>query len=411
MLTRNPIMTASPSSSAQATAPETSGPGHEPKRVKGFLGLLYIAVCTLAVLYAPQPLLNVLRQDFGISEADAGLAISVTLLPLGIAPLAYGALLGRLSSRTLLTGAVLLLGLSGVLLYVAPNYPLFLAGRFVQGLIIPAIFTAVMAAISTKFQGAYLQRAMALYIGATIFGGMAGRLLSGFISSLYGWRVALLLISLSMLPALWFLIHVRPETRPKGGWPRFSDFAAVLREPGVRDIMLIEACTFFVFVGIANLVPFRMEAIGGGASEFRVGLMYSSYTVGIALALWSRRVIGLYGGEMRALMAGLGIYILSFAGFATTNVSVLFVMMFLMSLGQFTEHTIAPGLVNRLSSKDKGMVNGLYLAFYYGGGVLGSYLPGLVHDAYGWNVCLAGFMVLLLVAAALAWRVRTLTTS
>lgn len=383
----------------------------ESGRGADFLGLLYIAVCTLGILYAPQPLLNVIREEFGTSEASAGLVMSVALLPLGIAPLLYGPLLGRVSPRSLLTGAVLLLGCSGILLFFAPSFPLLLAGRFVQGLLIPAIFTTVMASISTKYHGADLQRAMALYIGATIFGGMVGRMVAGLVSTLFDWRLALLCVAFMILPAVWFLTHLPGEPKTQPVKHRFSEFGAVLREPGVASLMLIEGCTFFVFVAIANLVPFRMDQIGGGASEFRIALMYSSYAVGMALAFGSRRVIKYFGSETKALLAGLTLYVASFLGFTVPDVTVLFGMMFLMSLGQFTEHTIAPGLINRLSTRDKGMVNGLYLAFYYGGGVLGSYVPVLVYDTWGWNVCIFMLTGMLCLALFMAQRLRSLVTT
>ena len=364
-------------------------------RLKAYLGLLYIALCTLGILYAPQPLLNAMRADLGTSEATTGLLISVSLLPLAVAPLFYGALLGRVATRTLLILAVCLLGLSGVLLYAAPSFATLLAVRFGQGLIFPAVFTAIMAHISNKFEKAELQRAMAVYIGATILGGVIGRVCGGLMASLWGWRTALLVVNLSILAGLPILFGLRAEVRARVVRHRLSEFIAVLREPGVGSLMLIEGCTFFAFVAIGNLLPFRMAQIGAGGSEFRIGLMYSGYAIGVATALCSRRLIALCGGETRLLMAGLSIYCLALFGFLVPSVTVMFVTMWLLCLGQFTEHTNAPGLINRLTSKDKGMVNGLYLAFYYSGGALGSYVPGLIYDAFGWTVCVLSLEFLL----------------
>jgi predicted MFS family arabinose efflux permease len=44
----------------------------------------------------------------------------------------------------------------------------------------------------------------------------------------------------------------------------------------------------------------------------------------------------------------------------------------------------------------KGIVNGLYIAFYYAGGVIGSFFPGYVYRSYGWT-----FFILTLIAVAL----------
>jgi YNFM family putative membrane transporter len=64
----------------------------------------------------------------------------------------------------------------------------------------------------------------------------------------------------------------------------------------------------------------------------------------------------------------------------------------------FLVHATASGLVNRLVPGNKGMVNGLYVAFYYGGGTLGSYLPGYAYRYWGWQ----GFLLVLLGVTALA---------
>ena len=66
--------------------------------------------------------------------------------------------------------------------------------------------------------------------------------------------------------------------------------------------------------------------------------------------------------------------------------------MFLLCGASFLTHATATGCLNRHLSKSKGVVNGLYVAFYYGGGAIGSYLPGYVYRDFGWG----GFIVLLI---------------
>lgn len=54
------------------------------------------------VLYAPQPMLLELAERFMVSKPEAGLLVSVTLIPLAIAPLSYGIFLKQLSALTIL---------------------------------------------------------------------------------------------------------------------------------------------------------------------------------------------------------------------------------------------------------------------------------------------------------------------
>jgi YNFM family putative membrane transporter len=48
------------------------------------------------------------------------------------------------------------------------------------------------------------------------------------------------------------------------------------------------------------------------------------------------------------------------------------------------------------------VVNGLYVAFYYGGGAVGSYLPGYVYKGFGWSGFVAVLIAVLVVALLLA---------
>ena len=313
------------------------------------------------------------------------------------------------SVRTRSLGRFALAVLSGIGLALAPSFPLLLVGRFAQGLVIPAIFTSLMTLIGGKFQGSELQRAMAMYIGATILGGFLGRLGAGLVSSLWGWRVALLVIALSILPGLLALGHLRRDQQTGAARHRLREYAAVFRAPSLGWLLAIEGLGMFGLVAVTNLLPFRMAELGGGDSEFRVGLMYSTYLVGVAVSVGSRRVIRLCGGVTRAILAGLALYALSIPGMALPSQAMLFAMLFLLTVGQFTEHSLAPGLINRLAVHDRGMVNGLYLAVYYLGGVLGSYVPGLLYNAWGWELCMALLFGLMLLSFGLALHLhRTL---
>jgi YNFM family putative membrane transporter len=59
----------------------------------------------------------------------------------------------------------------------------------------------------------------------------------------------------------------------------------------------------------------------------------------------------------------------------------------------FLVHSTASGLVNRMAGNaHKGLTNGLYVAFYYAGGSVGSYVPGIIYRYFGWN----GFLLILI---------------
>jgi len=101
----------------------------------------FVAFCTL---YTPQPLLPLLASEFSISPGDAGLLMTVTLLPLGIAPVVYGYFLQAIPARLMLSVALFLLMLDQFAFYLASEFWQLILLRSVQGLLLPAIFTALM---------------------------------------------------------------------------------------------------------------------------------------------------------------------------------------------------------------------------------------------------------------------------
>ncbi|MDR2696453.1 MAG: MFS transporter, partial [Deltaproteobacteria bacterium] len=123
------------------------------------MGLLYITTLIFTTIYAPQPLFAAIHADFPVSEATVSLLVSVVMLPLGVAPLFYGALLSFISTRRLLQTGLLLLAITGLPVFFTHSFPVMLMARLGQGLLVPAVLTSLMAHLSSQFQGAELQRA------------------------------------------------------------------------------------------------------------------------------------------------------------------------------------------------------------------------------------------------------------
>lgn len=358
---------------------------------------LAITVLAYFVLYGPQPLLPRLGEAFGVSESQTALLMTATLLPLGIAPIAYGAVLSRVSSRQVLIVGISGLGVATLLFGWAGDYPTLLVIRLAQGLILPAVLTAMMTALSERTEPRRMQRVMSAYIASSIVGGLGGRLLSGAFATYVDWTAFFHLTGAALLltvPFLWQAPAARAGTASSASAGRIAE--VWLRHGNWRIYSAI-FCLFFVFVGLLNFLPFRVRALQPDASEFLIGLVYSGYLMGIFAALAARRVISVLGNPQRALLVGYGIYLLSLAPTLTPSVLALFASIFPFCLGMSLVHSIASATVNETAGAQRGMVNGLYVSSYYSGGVLGSYVPGLFYERAGWPATLA-----VLAAVALA---------
>ena len=345
--------------------------------------VVLITILTLSALYAPQPLLPLLATEFQISRDLAASLTTIAFLPLCIAPLLYGRILSAFTPRQLLRCAVLVLAIAELLFPLCTTIWALFAVRLLQGLMIPAILTAMMTYVSSESATGEIRRTMGIYIASTIIGGLLGRTMSGSIATLLGWHYSFYILSGSLLLGFLLLNFLSPGQPPEGARPR-GQALAILREKNPRRIYITVFCMFFVFAAIMNYLPFRVAELDASASEMRIGFMYSGYLLGIVTALNSVSISRLLKGTSRTMVIGLGGLILALAGMLIPGTTPLFLFMFPFCGSMFLVHSIASGHLNSLGLKNKGMVNGLYVSFYYGGGMFGSSLPGPIYHHFGW---------------------------
>lgn len=363
-------------------------------------------ILALSALYAPQPLLPVISHEFAVSREAAAALTTITFIPLAFAPLAYGYLLESISATRLLKLTVPLLALTELLFALTTSFPLLMLIRLAQGLLIPAILTSLMTYLSGRANAETIQRAMAVYIAATIFGGFAGRATSGFIASWLGWRYSFFGLAVSLLLGTLLLYKLPKTDNLQLTKPKAKDLVKILQRPAFMPIYMTIFCLFLVFAAVMNYLPFRLTELSPGANELRIGLIYSGYVMGIVTSLGAPRLGRLLGGEDRAIRIGLLCFAATLAGLTFPQVWMLFGTMFLFCAAMFLVHATASGLVNRLAAgENRGLTNGLYVSFYYAGGAVGSYLPGLIYKQFGWNGFVASLALICLAAYLLSRRI------
>ena len=359
----------------------------------------FAVILTFTVFYSPQPLLPQLASEFGVSESAIGLLITVIMVPLGIAPVAYGFLLESVSARRVLITATALLALTSFILGLATTgYPLFLSIRIVQGMLIPAMLTALMTYVASSATPSALPRAMAAYVAMTIAGGFLGRAFSGQVSELIGWEAMYQVLGLLLIAAAFWLRWLPGEARTSFGRLPPRSLLTVLKLPGLAHAYLTIFCAFFVFASVLNYLPFRATQIAGDIRSGDISLMYTGYLMGIVVALTSGRMVKTLGSERQVIALGLLVFFVGTLLFLIPSLPLLFFNMFVFCAGMFTVHSVMPGMVNQLATEHRGLVNGLYISAYYMGGALGSFLPGLLFRAVGWPGFIIGLSMVLLVA-------------
>jgi MFS transporter, YNFM family, putative membrane transport protein len=375
--------------------------------VKSSLRIIYFTtILTICSLYAAQPIQPVFQQEFALNRLQAILFTTLMMMPLGVAPLFYGILLETFSAKFLVRGAVLALGILELMFSMAGSYLSLLLIRAIQGLMIPAILTSLMSYISYTSSRENVQHSIAVYIAATIMGGFLGRFLSGLFTDFFGWRFFFFVLGIFLLLTFFLLDSLEENVKLRYERPDMHQVVQLLREGRFLWLYLAIFCIFYVFSAMMNFLPFELKKINPSFRAAGIGLLYLGYSMGILVSINTRKIIGYFGSEPNAIMAGIGIFFLGTTIFFVESYQVMFTGMFVFCTGLFMAHSLLSGFVNKLSRDNKALANGVYISFYYMGGTMGSFLPGFFFEHFGWRVFLCSLLLMLLVALFFTSRLK-----
>lgn len=367
-----------------------------------------VGVSTFALLYCLQPLLPTLAAAFHLDAAQASLAVSGSTLGLALALIPAGIVADRIGRKRIIGPALLLAAALTVAAAYAPDWRLLVALRALAGAALAGAPAAAMAYIGEEIEPPAAGSAMGLYIGATAFGGMAGRLGAGFAAEALGWRGAVLATGLAGLAAACAVIlllpkarRFQPQRRPLAQIPR--EIAGAFTRPGLA-LLFVEAFLLMGgFVTVFNYGGFRLSAPPYRLGPAAVGAVFSLYLAGVVSASLFGRWIG-RSGHGAPFLVGVGLVLAGATLTLATPLWALVGALGVVTFGFFGAHATASGWVGKLAGAGRAQAAALYLVFYYlGSSLLGS-AGGVMWERAGWSG-VAGF-VIALTALALAIAVR-----
>ena len=368
--------------------------------------LLSCSLFTFFVLYAPQPLLMVLATQYNVSPASSGSLMSATMLPLAIAPICYGILFARFNPLRILKYAMFLLAITCITFVHMPNFELLLATRFIQGLILPAALTAMTTYIGQQYQGRTLHKNMTRYIASSIMGGYLGRVLSANFAAFFTWQSFYYFIAV-MLVVLALTITTQssqfsPSKHTVPSSPK--DYVRPLKETRLFRLYCAVFCMFFCFSGLLNYLPFILQTRFHIIDSKMIGWIYTSYLVGAILSLSTPTLRRYITNNWVFLSAIFLTYSISIALLSVSNLNFFVVIFTLFCACMFMIHSTAAPLVNQLSKAPTSITNGAYVSFYYSGGALGSYIPGLIMQHHGYTAFIISLLLVSLVGLVLVTK-------
>ena len=132
------------------------------------------------------PVLPLYARSFGVSQAAIGLAIAIYGLARFLVAVPVGQLSDRFGRRPALALGGLITAAGNLLCAYAPNYPTFVAARFVAGVGAAFVLTAGQIVLADITTPAVRGRAMAIYQGTFLFAVGIGPFPGGVLAERYG---------------------------------------------------------------------------------------------------------------------------------------------------------------------------------------------------------------------------------
>ncbi|UGY93283.1 MFS transporter [Streptomyces gobiensis] len=384
-----------------ASTPSSPAPGNS--RIN--LALFAIGLATFALLFSTQALLPALSTDFGVTPDQASWTVSAATIGLAVCVLPLSMLSERFGRRRLMTVSLAVAVGIALLLPFAPDLATLIALRAVQGAAIAGIPASAMAYLSEEVQPKALVGAIGLFVAGNSVGGMAGRVVTGWVAQGWGWRAALLAIAgVSLVCAVAYRV-LAPKSRgfsPAALEPRAlaRTVRTHLANPLLRRLYLIGLLFMAVFGAVYTVVGYRLVDEPFGLSQGLIGSIFVIYLVGTGSSAAAGPLVARLG-RRGALYLAIGT---ASAGLALSLADRLWAVLaglVLITAGFFAGHATASSAVSRTATSGRAQASALYQMAYYVGSSLGGTVGAFAFHAAGWAATVAFALAALLAAGGI----------
>jgi predicted MFS family arabinose efflux permease len=377
----------------EAIATETS----HPTGISRSLVVLLAVTCGAAVanLYYAQPLLHTLAGDFDVSNATAGLLVTVSQLGYVIG-LALLVPVGDLRERRGLITVTL--AISAIGLAIAAAAPGFvLLGAALGAVGVTSTVAQVIVPMASSLAADHERgRVVGTVMSGLLVGILLARTFSGLVAAVFGWRTVFVIAAVAMLVLAATLRRALPVVPPTtklsyGGLLR-SVAELIGSERVLRQRMILGALSFGCFSALWTAVAFLLAGAPYNYGNAVIGLFGLVGVVGAATASIAGRLTD-RGWGRQTMTASIVTLLASWAALAAGKSSVvtLIVGIALLDLGAQGLHISNQSAIYSLRPDARSRLTTAYMVSCFLGASLFSALAATIFDSDGWiAVCVLG---------------------
>ena len=360
-------------------------------------------------LYSPQALLPELANEFHVGPGEISALMTAGTAAIALSAPFTGALADVAGRKRLIAAAMFAVVVPTLIMTFAGNVPQLTVWRFVQGLLLPPIFTVAVAYIGDEWPPADVARVAGIYISGSAIGGFCGRFIPGLLTDIIGWRAAIAVVAALTLFAAIIVTTMLPRERSfvrSGGV--VTSIAQMVRHLRNRRLVATYAIGFgvlFNFVATFTYVNFHLAAPPYQFSPTLLGALFLTYLVSSPIVPWVGRAIAMFG-RRQFVLGVIALWIVGALLLLAPPVALIVAGLTLCAVCGMVCQAVSTGYVTLSAKEGRSSAVGLYASIYYIGGSAGAFITGLAWASAGWSGCVAVIVVVQLIIAlivATAW--------
>ncbi|TQK52284.1 YNFM family putative membrane transporter [Streptomyces sp. SLBN-118] len=407
----SPASTKASTTTVDATRTDDRLTPSSPSYRRMSFALFAAGVATFALLYSTQALLPAVSASFGVSASAASWTVSAATGALALCVLPMSALSERFGRCSVMTASLAVAVVVGLLVPFAPNLEWLVALRAVQGAALAGLPASAMAYLAEEVRPRALVAAIGLFVAGNSIGGMSGRIVTGWVAQLWGWRAALAAVGLMALVCALVFRALLPRARhftPGSLSPKVlaKTVRGHLADPLLLRLYAIGALFMTVFGAVYTVIGYRLVEAPFGLPQGVIGSIFLVYLVGTVSSAAAGGLVGRIGRRgalylaVTTTAAGL---LLSLAD----SLPAVLLGLVLITAGFFAGHAVASSSVSRTAKTGRAQASALYQSAYYLGSSAGGTLGAIAFHSGGWaGTVLLGLLAVLGVVSITLYGTR-----
>jgi len=357
----------------------------------------------IASEFMPVSLLTPIARELHITEGLAGQGIAISGALAVLTSLTISHIAGDLNRKYLLLGLAILMAISGLVIAMAPSYPVYMLGRALIGVVIGGFWSLSAATAIRLVPQHQVPRALAIFNGGNALATVVAAPLGSYLGTTVGWRGAFLcIVPLAIAAFIWLWVSLptmKSDKKQKleGTLLRLFSDAIVLTGLLACGLFFIGQFALFTYVR-----PFLENVTNVGPAGFSLILL----AIGAAGFVGTLAVSIFLNARLYQILIMIPLLMATVAGTLLLFGHSIWAVTVLLSLWGLLATAAPTGWwtwIARALPEDAEAGGGLMVAVIQLSIALGSTAGGVVFDSLGWQSAFGLSGLLLLGAAAMTY--------